>query len=169
MITTLTTSETLIRELKREADGTRRVLERVPEEKLSWAPHPKSMTLGTLALHVAIIPGALSELASQPVVEMFSRVPGEARSRQEILDAFEQSLAGATARLQGWSDDDLRADWRLTRDGQTLIRTTRIEMLRAIMLNHWYHHRGQLTVYLRLLDVPVPAVYGASADENPFG
>lgn len=161
-------TDALVAELTEEAAATRRVLERVPEDKLSWAPHPKSMSLGVLALHVAMIPGALAELLSEPTREMPTVPRPEATSRAEILSALEESVAAASARLSAWGEEDLMAEWRLTHGGETILARPRVAVVRAVMLNHWYHHRGQVLVYLRLLDVPVPAVYGPSADENPF-
>lgn len=161
-------TEGLIGELTEEAASTRRVLERVPEEKLSWRPHPKSMSLGELALHVAQVPGGVARLLDGPSGEApdFSTRP-EATSRAELLTELEESVTHARSTLAAWGDEGLRAEWRLTRGDETLLTMPRIGMTRAIMLNHWYHHRGQLMVYLRLLDVPVPAVYGDSADEEP--
>ena len=164
----MTTTESLIEELKQEAEGTRRVLERVPEDRLAWRPHARSMSLGELALHVAQVPGAVSGLLEGPSGEApdFSHRP-EAGSGKELLDTLERGVAEATGRLAAWGEEGLAAEWRLTREGETLMALPRIGMVRSIMLNHWYHHRGQLMVYLRLLDVPVPAVYGDSADEEP--
>lgn len=164
----MTLTESLIGELNEEAEATRRALERVPEDRLSWRPHPKSMSLGELALHVAQTPGGVAELLDEPSAGApdFSRRP-EASSRAELLAAFEESVENATSKLSAWGDEGLEAEWRMTEDGQTLLASPRAAMVRAIMLNHWYHHRGQLVVYLRLLDVPVPAVYGDSADEAP--
>lgn len=169
MMTTMTMSEALIAEVTREAATTRRVLERVPEGKLSWAPHPKSMSLGTLALHIAMLPGGLAEFLSEPVREIPTFTPPHATSLHQILSALDESVANATRKLSAWREDDLMAEWRMMRGADTLMALPRIDMLRSVMLNHWYHHRGQLTVYLRLLDVPVPSVYGPSADENPLG
>ena len=164
----MTLATTLIDELTREAATTRRVLERVPEDKLSWRPHAKSMTLGQMALHVAQTPGGVAELISESPRQVPQFKQGEASSRRELLSALDQSVEGAKARLARWGDHDLMSEWKLERDGTTLMALPRIGMVRSIMLNHWYHHRGQLLVYLRLLDVPVPSVYGPSADENPF-
>ena len=159
----------LIPELDQEASVTRRVLERVPADKLEWQPHPKSMTLGQLALHVAGTPGAIAEIAAMNEVPMpdFGDQP-RPESAEELLPTLEESVAKAKAYLNGLTDEAAGADWSAVRDGQPVLTLPRIAFIRSIMLNHWYHHRGQLTVYLRLLDVPVPAVYGASADENPF-
>lgn len=165
----MTMTDSLVAELMQEAATTRQVLERVPEDKLSWAPHPKSMSLGQLALHIAVIPGAIAELISELTREVPTVPQPEATSRGEILSALDESVAVATARLSAWREDDLMAEWRMTDGEETILALPRIGMVRSVMLNHWYHHRGQLIVYLRLLDLPVPAVYGPSADENPFG
>ncbi len=166
---TATKSDALVAEIRREAETTRRVLERVPEDKLSWAPHAKSMSLGTLALHVATIPGAIAGLVSEPTGEVPTFVRPEATSRAQLLSALDTSIATATQKLGGWGAPYLDAEWKMVHAGNTLLALPRIEMIRSVMLNHWYHHRGQLTVYLRLLGVPIPSVYGPSADENPFG
>jgi uncharacterized damage-inducible protein DinB len=167
--TEMAMSDALIGELTQEAATTRRVLERVPEEKLSWAPHPKSMSLGQLALHIAVVPGAVAELVSELTREVpaFDERP-EASSRAELLRALEDSIALAKAKLSAWSDDELRAEWKMVRGEDIVMAVPRIGIVRSVMLNHWYHHRGELLVYLRLLDVPVPWVYGPSADESPF-
>lgn len=164
----MTLTETMIDELTREAHTTRRVLERVPEDKLSWRPHAKSMSLGQMALHIAQTPGGVAELISESPGQVPRFSQAEATSRAEILSALDQSIAGAQAKLAAWGDAGLMEQWTLEREGKTLMALPRIGMVRSIMLNHWYHHRGQLLVYLRLLDVPVPSVYGPSADENPF-
>ena len=161
-------SDALVAEVTREAATTRRVLERVPGDRLSWAPHPKSMSLGTLALHVAMVPGAIARLLSQPVRDLPAFTPPEAASVDELLTTLDTSIGDATKQLTAWEDADLQAEWSLSRDGRTIVAVPRMVAVRSIMLNHWYHHRGQLLVYLRLLDVPVPSVYGPTADENPF-
>jgi uncharacterized damage-inducible protein DinB len=159
----------LIDELHQEAATTRRVLERVPEEHLSWRPHAKSMSLGQLALHIARIPGAIAELLSElerdpPVVPL-----PEAASRAESVDHLAQSVARAAQALADWGEAGLSASWTMKREGRILFTLPRVAMVRSIMLNHWYHHRGELMVYFRLLDIPVPSVYGPSADEKPLG
>lgn len=155
----------LMAELAQEAGTTRRLLERVPEAHLTWKPHPKSMTLGQLAAHIANLPRGITDLALKleteaPVVPL----PGDL-SLPEILGILEQSVATAAERLAAWGDEGLAQTWRLTRGGQTVFEMPRAAVIRTILLNHWYHHRGQLTVYLRLLDVPLPSVYGPTADE----
>ena len=158
----------MIAELTRESETTRRVLERVPENRLTWKPHAKSMSLGQLALHVEQLPFGITMLVERLTVEVPAVPLVEPASRREILDALEQSVAYAGDSLTTWSDEDLGAQWTLTHQGAVLIARPRGEVLRSLMLNHTYHHRGQLTVYLRLLDVPLPSVYGPTADENPF-
>jgi len=164
----MTLTERLIGELEQESDATRRVLERVPEDKLSWKPHAKSMSLGQLALHVAMIPGRIADLVSEPEREIPNVPRPEAKSVEELTSTLSASVAHASEKLRGWGDEGLDVGLRLTRNGKTVLQMPRYNMIRAVMLNPWYHHRAQLTVYLRLLDVPVPAVYGASADEVPF-
>lgn len=155
-------------ELEQEAKTTRRVLERVPADKLSWKPHPKSMSLGQLALHVASTPGNVAMLAAANVDTPPSFQQAEATSSVELLSALETSVATAKRSLAGWDDAKMMENWSLSANGKAVMAMPRMGLLRAIMLNHWYHHRGQLTVYLRLLGVPLPSVYGPSADENPF-
>jgi uncharacterized damage-inducible protein DinB len=165
----MTLTDALIAELTSEAATTRRVLERVPGDKLSWRPHQKSMTLGQLALHIAQLPGAIANLVSQLTVEVPAVPVTEATSRDQLLSTLDESVATATEKLSGWGDTGLMARWKMTRGPATLLEMPRIGMIRSVMLNHWYHHRGQLVVYLRLLDVPVPSVYGPTADEKTFG
>jgi uncharacterized damage-inducible protein DinB len=161
-------SEPLMAEFNTEVASTRRVLDRVPEDRLTWKPHPKSMSLGQLALHVAGVPGGVTTLLRELVAEVPIVPLTEATSREEILNALDWSVVTVTNALTTWGDDGLLAEWRMTLNGQTLLAMPRIEMVRSTVLNHWYHHRGELIVYLRLLDVPIPAIYRPSADENPF-
>jgi uncharacterized damage-inducible protein DinB len=159
----------LLAELEQEAATTRRVLERIPQAHLSWRPHPKSMSLGQLALHVASVPGSVAEIAAVDTVpNPPSFVQPEAASTAELVPALNESIAKARRALGGFDDARMGAMWRLQRGGQDIMAMPRVAFVRAIMLNHWYHHRGQLLVYLRLLDQPVPSVYGPTADENPF-
>lgn len=160
----------MLEELRVEAQTTKRVLARVPGEKLSWRPHPKSMSLGQLALHVATIPGNLATMAqlSEFDASQANFEPPAPHDLAEIHAALAQSLRTAETSLSHMSDESALANWRLTLRDQELFTMPRIGMLRSLMMNHWYHHRGQLSVYLRMLDVPVPIIYGRSADENPF-
>ena len=158
----------LLQELEQEAHTTRRVLERVPQQHMTWRPHPKSYSLGQLALHIAQTPALVAELAMQSPAAPPAFVQGEAASTAELLSTLEQTIAKTRALLADVDDETMADTWRLVLGDQELMAMPRIAFLRAIMLNHWYHHRGQLTVYLRQLNVPVPSVYGPSADENPF-
>ena len=158
-------------ELLQEAQATRRLLERVPGDRLSWRPHKKSMTLGQLALHVARILGVLSQMAQADEFDAANAdfSPPAPESAVEIIEAFERSLAAAASYLAALDAANAESPWRLTLRGTEVFTVPRLGMIRGLLLNHWYHHRGQLTVYLRLLDVPLPVVYGRTADENPFG
>jgi uncharacterized damage-inducible protein DinB len=161
--------DALLGELEEESHATRRVLERVPQAHLSWKPHPKSMSLGQLALHVAMVPGNVAEIAAMDTVpELPTFVHEEAATAAELVPALTASVAKARQHLEGFDDAAMGAPWRLMSGGREIMAMPRVALVRAIMLNHWYHHRGQLLVYLRLLDVPVPSIYGPSADENPF-
>lgn len=161
--------DTLLAELDQEAVTTKRVLERVPGDHLAWRPHPKSMSLGQLALHIATVPGNVAQLASELTLSAPpSFVQAEAATASELVPALTASVAQARRLLGGLDDAAMGATWRLLANGQELMAMPRGALLRAIMLNHWYHHRGQLLVYLRLLDVSVPSVYGPTADESPF-
>ncbi len=160
----------LLAELEREAKTTRRVLERVPADRLAWKPHPKSMTLGQLAGHVAGIPGGMSRRARAEGMDMPQIPPAPAQPDTEtdfavILDA---GIAEARDFLASLEDAEALTPWRMTHAGREIFAIPRIAMLRTMLLNHWYHHRGQLALYLRMLDVPVPAIYGRSADETPW-
>jgi uncharacterized damage-inducible protein DinB len=157
-------------EFREEARTTRRVLERIPADKLSWRPTAKSMSLGQLALHIAAVPGRFmanikkTEHEVDPKAFKFE----EAKSTEEILAVFDQSVNDVGAYLDGLDEEQLRAAWTLKANGRPLFTKSRQDVVRMIMLSHIYHHRGQLSVYLRLLDVPVPSIYGPSGDENPF-
>jgi uncharacterized damage-inducible protein DinB len=162
-------ADILVGELEREAQTTRRVLERVPNDKLTWKPHAKSMTLRQLAQHVATIPGGISGMARLDSfdVEKFSEPP-QLESTAAIVAAFDESVAQAKTNLAATDDAAMMANWSFNMGGKPIMTIPRIGVYRSILFNHLYHHRGQLTVYLRLLDVPVPSIYGPSADENPF-
>jgi uncharacterized damage-inducible protein DinB len=165
----MTIADALLAELEQEAHTTQRVLERIPEAHLSWKPHPKSMSLGQLALHVATVPGNVAELAAMDAVpEPPAFVQAEAATTAELVPSLTASVAKARRHMGGLDDAEMRRTWRLMAGGREIMAMPRVAFVRAVMLNHWYHHRGQLLVYLRLLDVPVPSVYGPTADENPF-
>ncbi len=160
--------DSLLQELEHEAKTTRRVLERVPADQLGWRPHPKARSLGELALHVAGTPGAVAKLAAQSEIQPPDFKDPVPNSAGELIPALEESVATAKQLLGKMDDATLNATWRVKRNGQELMAIPRATLLRSIMLNHWYHHRGQLSVYLRELGVAVPSIYGPSADENPF-
>ncbi len=161
--------DSMLQEFEQEAATTRRVLERVPEGSLSWKPHARSMSLGQLALHIATAPGNIATMAQLDYFEFSDFKQDEATSTAQILEAFEASLTTVREALSTKGDDWMMSPWTAGRNGETIMTLPRVALVRAILLNHWYHHRGQLTVYLRLLDIPVPSVYGPTADENPFG
>ncbi len=162
--------EPMMNEIQQEAATTKRVLERVPSAELNWTPHPKSMSLGQLALHIARIPGAFAGLAQLDELDVSTvnfDMPAPSDTN-ELLTTLEGSVKAIEEYLSSVSESAIQGNWRMTAKGKELFTIPRIALLRTLMLNHWYHHRGQLSVYLRLLDVPVPSIYGPSADENPF-
>ena len=159
----------LLLEFDRESAATRKCLERLPADKLTWQPHPKSMSLGDLAGHVATLPGWIG---GSLLADGFDLSAGMERppvdTPERILAAFEASSRAAKSAMAQLDDAKAMEEWTLSNKGQAILSMPRIALVRTILLNHSYHHRGQLTVYLRLLDVPVPGIYGPSADENPF-
>ena len=159
----------IIPELEQEAATTRRVLERVPTDKLDYRPSPKSMTLGQLAHHVATTPGGVASFLGHDTLQVpdFGEQPSVSNA-SELLPLLDASVAQAKDALNSWDDAKMMATFTLINGDKTVMAAPRIGIVRAIMLNHWYHHRGQLSVYLRALDVPLPSIYGPSADENPF-
>jgi uncharacterized damage-inducible protein DinB len=158
----------LLQEFENEAATTRRVLERVPSDKLAWKPHPKSMSLGTLALHVAASPGVICGWAAEDVTQFSGQTPPAPESTDQILAAHDNSVKNSKEILTKLGDEGLKGMWSAKAGENTLMTMPKTALVRAIVMNHWIHHRGQLSVYLRLLDVAVPSIYGPSADENPF-
>jgi uncharacterized damage-inducible protein DinB len=158
----------ILAEFDQEAPITRRVLEAVPGDKLTWKPHPKSMSLGRLAQHVAEIQGRLAEATVPDSFDVATGSRPEPTTHAEIMETFEKGLAQAKEIIGRTSDDRATAGWTLLMQGNPLMTVPRIGVYRSFLMNHLYHHRGQLSVYLRLLDVPVPHIYGPSADDNPF-
>ena len=161
-------SDLFLQELEQEAQATRRALERVPEDKLAWRPHAKSMSLGQLSLHIAVMPGAIAELSQQSPFQVKQFTQESATSTAQLVSTLDASLTKAREVLAGLDDAALGSTWRMVDGDREMLAMPRAALLRTVMLNHWYHHRGQLTVYLRELNVPVPSIYGPSADENPF-
>ena len=157
-------------EFDQEMATTRRVLDRVPDDKLDWKPHPKSMSLGQLSSHVAQLPAWASNIFTAD--EFDFRPPGrpafksaDCKSRQELLDLFDRSVATAREAIQGVREDSLETPWTLKAGDYTAFTGPRWRVWRGFGMNHMVHHRAQLSVYLRLLDVPLPGIYGPSADE----
>src|SRR5260370_42550962 len=161
-------ADTMLMELDQEAQTTKRVLDRIPEDKLTWKPHPKAFSLGQLALHIASVPRSVAAAAVPDSMEAPNFSQPEPKSRQEVLDTFSKSLENAKDTLKKMDDARLASVWPLTKNGKVLMSVPRIGFIRSILMNHTYHHRGQLSVYLRMLEVPVPSIYGPSAAENPF-
>jgi uncharacterized damage-inducible protein DinB len=159
--------DALLPEFDHEMATTRRLLERVPEDALAWRPHPRSYTLGELAQHVATLPmwGHVTLAQSEIDLAGDPRIPA-ATSRQALLAGFDEQVARARAALTGRTDAELMAPWSLKRDGETLFTMPKATVWRSFVMNHLVHHRGQLSLYLRLRDVPVPSIYGPSADEG---
>jgi uncharacterized damage-inducible protein DinB len=156
-----------VAEMEQEAVATRRLFDRLPSDRLEWRPHAKSQTLGQLALHVATLPGIVTWLLANDRVER-SSVDFRAcqpASVAEVQKAYDDALQGAREALSSWTVRDLATTWRFVDGPKVLMEAPKGALLRSLVLNHLYHHRGQLTVYLRLLGVPLPSVYGPTADE----
>jgi uncharacterized damage-inducible protein DinB len=164
-------SEVLLPEFDHEVIGTRKTLERVPEEKLGWKPHDKSRTLGELATHLAKIPTLAvavidTESRDQAPGGVPPAPPQPAKSRKELLEIFDKNVAAARKAIAEANDPHLLKPWSLLAAGKTIVTLPRIAALRTFVMSHSIHHRAQLGVYLRLNDVPVPSIYGPSADEG---
>ena len=165
--------DTLVSEFDMEMDNTRRTLERVPDGKFDWKPHDKSGTLGWLAGHVANIPHWAVMTMTQESLDLAPAgaprpSPAKLSTQKEVLDFFDKNRADARAALAAGNDASFAKPWALLMGGKQLFSEPRSAVLRRMVFNHIIHHRGQLTVYLRLLDVPVPGLYGPSADEQKF-
>ncbi|WP_400191396.1 DinB family protein [Hymenobacter sp. B81] len=154
-------------ELKFELNLTRRLLERVPTEQFGWRPHPKSMPIGKLAWHMANLVAFLELSQQGPETDMSTvQWPTAATTTDEVLSRFDVTAASVQQAVAGIEDEALHGQWTM-RVGERVVGTMpRTRVLRVLILNHLIHHRGQLSVYLRLLDVPVPSIYGPSADEQ---
>lgn len=160
-------NEALLPEFDHEMANTRKTLERVPENKLSWKPHGKSMSMGGLATHVATINHWAEAVIGLPFFDVATAPPTpELKSRSELLSAFDKNVASARKAISGATDAQLMMPWSLKAGEKTIFTLPRAAVLRSFILNHTIHHRAQLGVYLRLNDVPVPSIYGPSADEG---
>jgi uncharacterized damage-inducible protein DinB len=159
--------DTLLAEYDHEMGTTRRLLERVPDDRLAWKPHEKSMAFGELASHLGTIPTWGGTILNGPSFDLAAAPPNQApkTTRGEILALFDESTK-ATRALMDKSDDDYLAAWSLRRAGQNMFSMPRIAAFRSFVINHTIHHRGQLSVYLRLNEIPVPPIYGPTADEG---
>lgn len=160
----------LLEEFERELATTRTFLERVPPDRLTWRPHEKSMTAGQLALHIAEAPAGVVNLSlpDEAAPPDFRGGPRQPETLDEVLTALDRSVGVVRETLSATSDDRMRATFTVAVNGKTLLAVPRKDFLRSILLNHWYHHRGQLGVYLRLTGAKVPSSYGPSGDESPF-
>ncbi|HEX9149344.1 MAG TPA: DinB family protein [Thermoanaerobaculia bacterium] len=164
-------NELLLGELEREAPASRRILERVPDGRYDWKPHEKSMPLGYLATLVATMPGWIDAMVNLDQLDFAPKEPSaykppELRTNRELLEAFDAALAKGHAALRATNDEHLRTTWKLLAGGEVVQEQPRYIAIGDGVLNHWAHHRGQLSVYLRLNDVPVPSIYGPTADEG---
>jgi uncharacterized damage-inducible protein DinB len=161
-------AQSLLTEFEVQAPVTRKFLERLPEDKLTWKPHEKSMSAGQLAYHLALVPGGVLQFVQNNPAQApdFANFPQPA-SRKEILDKFDESIATVRSLLPKFDDAGMQETWRLVAGGREVLAQPRGLFLRDVMLSHWYQHRGQFSVYLRMLNVAVPASWGPSADEPP--
>lgn len=167
-------SDAFLPEFDQEMANTRKELERVPEDKLGWKPHQKSGSMGWLAGHLATIPTWASIAIGQNSLDLMPggkphEQPPEPTSVKELLATFDKNVGEARAAIAGADDGKMMQDWSLLRNGQNMMTMPRAAVVRGFVLSHIIHHRAQLGVYLRLNDVPVPSIYGPSADEDPMG
>ena len=164
-------SDALLPEFDQEMGNTRKTLERVPDDKLAWKPHPKSFSMGALATHICNMTGWTVDTIKKdsfdvapPGAPPYKEEP--AKSQKERLERFDKNVKDARAAIAGASDENFMKDWSLLAGGKTLFTLPRIACVRSFVMNHTIHHRAQLGVYLRLNDIPVPAIYGPTADEG---
>ena len=164
-------NEALLPEFDHEMANTRKTLERVPDDKLGWKPHEKSFAMGPLANHIAFLPAWAVHTVNEESIDIAP--PGEpplktpqSNSREEIVAMFDKQVAAARAAIASASDEQLFKKWTLLHGGKVVFSLPRIAVLRSFVMNHIIHHRAQLGVYLRMNDIPVPSIYGPSADEG---
>src|SRR5260221_8653174 len=164
----MSVAQSIFAEFEAQAPITRRYLERLPEDRLTWKPHERSMSAGQLALHIARVPGGAVRFVQQNPAQApdFRNVP-QPSSLREILNTFEESITTVRAQLPQFDDASMQETWRMGQCDTEVLAITRAQFFRDIMLNHWYQHRGQFSVYLRLLNVALPASWGPSADDLP--
>ena len=161
-------NESLLQELQQEAQSTRKMLERVPDDKFGWKPHEKSMTLGQLAAHIADIPNWVPVTVDQDELDFNSKdyVPPKADSSKELVKMFDEAMAKAVECLKKADDKTLMGNWKMRSGDTVYFEMPKLAVLRMFVFSHNSHHRGQLSVYLRINDVPLPQVYGPTADEG---
>lgn len=159
--------DALLAELKHESSSTRKILERVPMENLTWRPHEKSYTLGRLATHIAQIPGWISRVINHDEFDLAKmQPPVTAENNEQLMKIFEDTIAANITVLESASENLFNTMWTFRRGEQIFFTLPRKVVMRNMAFNHLIHHRGQLSVYLRLLNVPIPGMYGPSADET---
>ena len=156
-----------LEELNREYPATKACLERIPESLFEYKPHPKSMDMGYLALLVAEIPLWITHMVTDGEIDFATFKHASPKTNKELVDHFEENMTAARKALENASDEDLQGDFTLKANGQVLYTSKKITDI-GVTLNHWVHHRGQLTVYMRLNDIAVPSIYGPSADDKNF-
>lgn len=162
-------AEGLLPEFDQEMAVTRRLLERCPVAAFGWTPHPRSFTLGALATHLTRLPRWGERILSQPDYDLVNAGTDQApalATPADVLAAFDQTTRAVRALLTTLSDAELSAPWQLKRNGEVLLTVPRVAAFKSFVINHLVHHRGQLSVYLRLQDVPLPPMYGPTADER---
>ncbi len=167
----MTIAQTLLQEFDQEMANTRRTLERVPEDKFEWKPDPKSMSMGRLAQHVAELASWGTETMTKESLDLDPEgkgftPPPMVKSRKELLDLFDKNVKESRGAIEKSSDADFMKPWTLLMNKKVLMTMPRTAVMRSFVMNHVIHHRAQLGVYLRLNDLPVPAIYGPSADEQ---
>lgn len=160
-------TQSYLKELHAESRATRACLERIPEAQFEYKPHPKSMNMGYLALLVAEIPLWVKHMVTDGEIDFVTFKHASPKTTAELVVHFDENMQAAAAALEGASDEDLDAPFSLKANGQLLYTSKKIADI-GITLNHWVHHRGQLTVYMRLNDIAVPSLYGPSADDRTF-
>lgn len=160
-------NQPFIEELKHEAASTKRMLERIPEDKFDWKPHPKSRTLGQLATHIAELPGFLNSILTKDQIDFANGdyKHYQTKNQEELIKLFQDKIDEVLETLPNTGDEEMQADFTLRSGDHVIASVPRVIAIRSMALSHIVHHRGQLSVYLRLLDIPVPGMYGPSADE----
>lgn len=162
--------DAILPEFDHEMATTRKLLDRIPDAELGWKPHHKSFSMGELASHIAQIPGWAGAIIDKPLYDLADSgedaKPKQASSRAQVVGEFDRAVAEARGKIAGKSDAELMAMWSLKRGGTEMFSAPTMVALKSFIINHTIHHRGQLSVYLRLKNVPVPSIYGPSADEG---